>query len=137
MTVCYCHVTYAFHSESTLYSCLNVKELLTRSRGEIWKLSDSNWTRTQNHLVPKRTLNHLVKLAKWLSCVLSTYLCGGFVQIWTKWFWVESSCFHLTFSFRACFEQGVPWHSGNYGVWIHSETRTWHDNNIRSNPPHK
>ena len=29
------HVTYAFHSESTLYSCLNVKELLARSRREI------------------------------------------------------------------------------------------------------
>ena len=27
-TVCSCHVTYAFESESTLYSCLYVKELL-------------------------------------------------------------------------------------------------------------
>ena len=30
LTVCSCHVTYAFESESTLYSCLNVKELLAR-----------------------------------------------------------------------------------------------------------
>ena len=29
------HVTYAFQSESTLYSCLNVKELLPRNRREI------------------------------------------------------------------------------------------------------
>ena len=28
LTVCSYHVTYAFRSESTLYSCLNVKELL-------------------------------------------------------------------------------------------------------------
>ena len=28
LTVCSCHVTYAFQSESTLYSCLDVKELL-------------------------------------------------------------------------------------------------------------
>ena len=28
--------------------------------------------------------------------------------------------------------QGVPWHSGNCRVWIHSETRTWHDKNIQS-----
>ena len=35
ITVCSCHVTYAFQSESTLYSCLNVKELLARSRREI------------------------------------------------------------------------------------------------------
>ena len=61
---------------------------------------DCNWTRTQNHLVLKRTLNHLAKL--------------------------------FTFRFRACFEQGVPWYWGNYRVWIHSETRTWHDKNIQA-----
>ena len=47
MTVCSCHVTYVFQSESTLYRCLNVKELLTRSRREIWSLSDCNCTRTK------------------------------------------------------------------------------------------
>ena len=35
MTVCSYHVTYAIQSETTLYSCLNVKELLARSRPEI------------------------------------------------------------------------------------------------------
>ena len=35
LTVCSCHVTYAFESESTLYSCLNVKELLARNRRDI------------------------------------------------------------------------------------------------------
>ena len=68
-TVCSCHVTYAFHSESTFYSCLNVKELLARSRREIWRLNDCNWTRTQNHLAK------LGSLAKWLS-----------VRLRTKWF---------------------------------------------------
>ena len=43
-----------------------------------------------------------------------------------------SSCSHLNSRFRVCFEQGVPWHSGSYRVWIHSETRTWHDKNIQS-----
>ena len=42
MTVCYYHITYAFHYESTLYSCLNVKELLTQN-----SLSDSNKIRNQ------------------------------------------------------------------------------------------
>ena len=37
-----------------------------------------NWTRTQNHLALKWTLNHLAKQAKWSSCVLSTYLYGAF-----------------------------------------------------------
>ena len=59
LTIYSCHVTYAFQSKSTLYSCLNVKELLARSRCKIWSLSDCNWTRTHNHLVHKRTLNHL------------------------------------------------------------------------------
>ena len=74
-----CHVTYAFQSESTLYSFLNVKELLARSRHEIWSLSDCNWTRTHNHLVHKQTLNHLAKLTKWFSVRLST-----------KWLWFRA-----------------------------------------------
>ena len=41
-------------------------------------LSDCNGTRTYNHLVCKWTLDHLVKLAKWSSCVVYTYLYGGF-----------------------------------------------------------
>ena len=44
----------------------------------------------------------------------------------------ESSCSHLDFRFRACFEQGVPWHSSNYREWIHSETLTWHDKYMQS-----
>ena len=64
-TVCSGHVTYTFQSESTLYSCLNVKEIFARSRHETWSLSDCKWTQTHNRLVHKRTLNHSVKLAKW------------------------------------------------------------------------
>ena len=75
MSVCSCHVTYTFQCESTLYCCLNVKELLAQSRHKIWNLSDCNWTQTQNHLVCKRTLKHW---AKWLSVCLQT-----------KWFWVR------------------------------------------------
>ena len=29
--------------------------------------------------------------------------------------------------------RGVPWHSDNYRVWIHSKTRTWHDKNTQPN----
>ena len=42
----------------------------------------------------------------------------------------ESSYSHLIFRFCTCSEQWVPWHSGNYKVWIHSETRTWHEKKI-------
>ena len=64
LTVCSYHVRYTFQSESTLYSCLNVKELLGRNRREIRSLGDCNGTRTNNHLVYKRKVNHLVKLVK-------------------------------------------------------------------------
>ena len=85
---------------------LNIKELLAQSRREIWILSDCSWTRTNNHLVRKGRLNYLAKVAKWLSCVVST----------SKEFYdIEA----------------------NYRVWIHSETRTWHDNSIQSNTPYR
>ena len=44
------------------YSCLNVQELLARSRRKIWSLSDCNRTRTHKHLVHKQTLKLLAKL---------------------------------------------------------------------------
>ena len=49
----------------------------------------------------------------------------------------KSSCSDLNFRFCGCFEQEVPFHSGNYRVWIYSETRTWHGRNIQSNVPHR
>ena len=62
----------------TLFSYLNVKEHLAQNRYDIWSLGDRNGIRTHNHLVCKGTLNRLVKLAKWLSCVVSTYSYGSF-----------------------------------------------------------
>ena len=91
LTVCSYHVTYAFQSESTFYSCLNVKELLARSRREIWSLSDCNWTRTRNHLVHKRTLNHLAKLANdW--AVLWVLICTVHLTVCS---------YHVTYAFQS------------------------------------
>ena len=73
MTVCYYQCTHTFQSESALYSCLNVKELLAQSRHVFWGLSDSHWTWAQNHLSCVPTSNHLAKLTNWLSCFLSTF----------------------------------------------------------------
>ena len=85
-------------------------------------LSDCNWNWTHNHLVCKRTLNHLAQLAKWLS-----------VRLQTKWLWVwvqlQSLKLPILPLLRA--RSYYSWHSGNYRVWIHSETRTWHDKNIQ------
>ena len=43
----------------------------------------------------------------------------------------EFRCSHLNFRYRVCFEQGVPWHSGNSRVWIYYKTCTWHDKNMQ------
>ena len=91
-TVCSYRVTVMFQSESTLSSCLNVKELLAQNRCDIWNLNECNRTRTNNHLVRKRTLNHLAKVARWLSYVVNSYLYVAFdcmlfschVSVW-KW----------------------------------------------------
>ena len=83
-----------------------------------------NGTRTHNHLVCKGALNHLAKWfwPVWLNCWVFVYRVSGCR--------FESCCSHLNFRYQACFEQEVSQHSGNYRVWIHSETRTWHDKNI-------
>ena len=48
----------------------------------------------------------------------------------------ESIYNNLIFRNRGYFQQGVPWDSGKYRKWIHSEMRTWHDINRRSNAPY-
>ena len=114
MNVCYCHVTYAFQSESTLYSRLNSKVLLARNRRDIWNLSDSNGVRTRNHLACKRTLNLLAKLANlfflmielrceclsvrciWLY-ILSCLPCHVRVSEWIYTLWLPEC-------------QGTPWY---------------------------
>ena len=70
-----------------------------------------------------------------LKCLFRTHLsdCNGWVFVYDlSGCWFKSSCSHLNFRFCACFEQGVPWHSGNYWVWIHSETCTGLDKYIQS-----
>ena len=69
-SVCYCHVTYLFHSEYLLYSCLNIKELFTRNRRDIWSLSNNNGT-------------------GWLNGWVFVYELSGFG--------FESRCCHLHF----------------------------------------
>ena len=95
LSVCSCHVMYTFQSESTLYSCLNVKELLARNRRDIWSLSDCNWTQTHDHLVHKWTLNHLAKLTM-----------GGF----------ESSCSHLNCPL-CLLSNKIAWFSDEWYIW--------------------
>ena len=83
-------------------------------------ISDSNEIRTHNHLVRKRTLNHLAKLArlaKWLS-----------VRLQTKSLWIRISLLSLKLQiwrllrvrssliFRQTIECGSLWNS--YVTWL-------------------
>ena len=70
------HTNFRVNPHSIVF--LNVKELLARSRHQIWSLTDNNKIWTHSHLSRKWTLNHLAKLAKWLSCIVSAYLYGAF-----------------------------------------------------------
>ena len=103
--------SYVFHSESTLYSCLNVKELLAQNTHNIWSLSDCNRIGTHNHLAHKQTFNHLAKLVKWLSSVVSTYLFGAF---------------DLNFRYCTCFKQVVVWHLGKDSDKHYTHTKLGH-----------
>ena len=107
---------YAFQSESTLYSCLNVKELLARSRREIWILSNCNWTRTHHHLVHKRTLNHLAKLADWVfvyelsGCGYFSWRNVFFRQKWhigSQFFGLSTACLKLSKFLTVFLKPGV------------------------------
>ena len=105
----------------------------------IWSLGDCNWTRMQNHLVCEQDLTICPNWPNptiWPNWPNLTICPNGWVFVdevsgsgfeWT-------SC-HLNFRFRTCLQKGVPWHSANYRVWIHSETCTWHDKKIESYPP--
>ena len=91
MTVCSYHVTQAFQSESALYSCLNVKELLIRNRRHSRRISDCSRTQIHNRLVCKQTLNHLAKLA--IVCLSGHLAKPTFVCLSGCGF--ESCCSHL------------------------------------------
>ena len=72
------------------------------------------------------------KYSQHCSIIWPVWLNGSVFVYELSGYGFESSCGYLNFRFRSYFEQGFPWHPGNYRVWIYSETRTWHDNNILS-----
>ena len=77
-SLCSCQVWYVFQNDSTLHRCLMSRNSLLKAGEKSEGKVTRNWIRTQSYFVLKRTLNHLAKLAKWWSCVLSTYLYGVF-----------------------------------------------------------
>ena len=124
-TVCPYHVTYAFQRESTLYSCLNDKELLAWNRREIWNMSPVAVTKTsdfapvlskvfldiQGTIECGFTLKRVRHMIRTYSQMHRTYKYSQHSSIiWPVWLngWVfvyklygcgfESRCSHLKFS---------------------------------------
>ena len=55
-------------------------------------ISNCNEAQTHNQLVSKQTLNHLTKLAKQLSCIVSTYLYSAFDCTCVDKIWLIPKC---------------------------------------------
>ena len=76
------------------------------------------------------------KRTSYKGCLLQFFLLEKPFNILSDYNWARTHnhlvCKRTLERFRTCFEQGVPWHSDNYRMWIHSESRTWHNKNIQS-----
>ena len=92
---------YTFQSESTSYSCLNVKEPLARNRRDIWSLSDCNGTRIHNHWVCKRTPGS----GDWDK---KTNRCQDGCEPGTRWTIKRSTHFYLEIPTNATFLNIFP-----------------------------
>ena len=66
LIVCSYHAAYAFRSESTLWDCLNVKDVLAQNRCDIWNLSDCNGIEAHN---PNCCLGLWVRIECQISCL--------------------------------------------------------------------
>ena len=86
----YMNQTYNLISESVLVSDVNL-------------LRDCNGTWSLKHLVRKRTLNHLSKLAKWLDCAVIDYLYGAL----TVYFIMLRTCLEWIYTLRLLECQGT------------------------------
>ena len=78
-------------------------------------------------------MHHMDKYSQHSSIIWPVWLDGWVFIYKLSGCGFESSCSHLNFRCCACFKQGVPWHSDNFRVWIHSDMHMWHDKNIQSN----
>ena len=92
------------------------------------RVCDMIKTNSQMHRTDKYSLLRWIISSVWSNGSMFVYeLCGC---------GLKTRCSDLNFEYPPCFEQGTSWLSNKYRVWIHSEMRTWHNNNIQSNAPY-
>ena len=95
---------------------------LPKCQGTLKCVRDMTRTYSQLHRADKYSQHSSINWSVWSVWVFAYELSG---------FGFEFRCSHLHFRYRACLQQGVPWHSGKYRVWIHSEMRTWNDKDMQ------
>ena len=103
LTGCSYHVTYAFQSESTISSCLNVKELLAQNKHDIWSLSDSIGDSVRDMMITYSQMSHTDKDSQ-RSSIIGPVLLNGWVFVYELiGCGSESHCCHSDFIYCACF----------------------------------
>ena len=124
LTVCSYHDRYAFQSESTLFSCVDVKELLAWRRCEIWSLRDCNETQTHN-----QTNTQLFSQTGQMI-----ELCYEYLSLWCIWLYV---LILSRMRFRVNSHSIVAWFSRNSllenrcRIWSLSDCNgTWTHNDL-------
>ena len=88
------------------------------------RVRDMIRTCNQMHRTDKYLQHSAIIWSVWLNGPVPVYKLSGCA--------FESHCIYVNFRYYPCFEKGVPWHSGNYRMSVHSETHTWHDKDIQS-----
>ena len=68
------------HGQQNCYIRLVIYSDLSSVRNGFF-LSDCNWTRTHNHLIHKRTLNHLAKLPGVFCFVFVLFFCCFYITV--------------------------------------------------------
>ena len=98
------------------------------------------WMQCETHPDMIRTYNQMQHTEKYseLNWIIWSVQPNGWVFVYKlSGCGFESRCSHLNFRYRGCFSQGLPSNSGKYRMWICSETRPWHNENIESNAPYR
>ena len=73
-------------------------------------------------------MNHTDKYSQHIWIIWPVWLNGWVILYKLSGSGFESWCILHT-RYCANFEQGGPWHSGNYRQYIHSDTHMWNDKN--------
>ena len=98
------------------------------------------WRRTLKRIryiiIKYSQLNPVDKHSQQISFIWSVWLNGLVLVFEHSGRGFGSRSCHLNVRYHIYFKEGLHWHSGNYRVYIHSETSTWWDSNMEWNASH-